>query len=370
LIGAKIEQHIRFSGVLFCYPSHSSAKGKVMMPEQGITGRVETVAFESQALRGNRLGDPHLRPLSVYLPPGYDDDPTRRYPALLMLSSHGNTGASLLNWRPWDESLNQQCDRLIASGACAPFVMIIPDTWTRLGGSLHLNTPALGNYGDYLLTEIIPYTDAHYRTIPDGAQRGVLGRSSGGYGALYHAMMNPGLFGAVADHSGDAYFEFMALPDIARLHRNLMRFGGLDGLFTAAGQPGAKDQTFFDCVSILTFAATFAPNPDAPHGFDLPIDIETGSLREDVWERCKAFDPLRLAADPDHAAALGRLKELFIDCGQYDEYNLQVGARLLSKTLTRMGVPHTYEEFPGGHRGTHYRYDVSIPRLVRALTNA
>lgn len=330
-------------------------------------GRIETNSFESQALRGNRLDDPHVRPLSVYLPAGYDDDPARRYPVILMLSSHGNTGAAMLNWRPWDESLDQQLDRLIGSGAMLPVIMIVPDTWTRLGGALHVNTPALGNYGDYLLNEIIPYVDAHYRTLADGAHRGVMGRSSGGYAALYHAMMTPGMFAAVADHSGDAYFEFMALPDIARLHRNLMRFGGLDGLFAATKQTGSKDQAFYDSVSILTFAATFAPNDAAPYGFDLPIDMETGALREDVWERCKHFDPINLAGDPDHAASLRGLKELFIDCGMYDEYNLQVGARLLSRTLTRVNVPHTYEEYPGGHRGTHYRYEVSLPRLAKAL---
>ncbi|MBX3062826.1 MAG: esterase [Anaerolineae bacterium] len=331
-------------------------------------GRVQTVTFESQALRGNRLGDPHVRPLSVYLPAGYEDNPDRRYPTILMLSSHGNTGQSLLNWRGWDESLDQQLDRLIASGACEPVIVIIPDTWTRLGGALHLNTSALGNYGDYLLNEIVPYVDANFRTLAEGRHRGIMGRSSGGYAALYHAMMNPGMFGAAADHSGDAYFEFMALPDIARLHRNLMKYNGLDGLMEATKLNGAKDQAFYDTISILTFAATFAPNADAPHGFDLPIDMETGALREDVWERCKLFDPINLCADPDNAASLRALNELFIDCGMYDEYNLQVGARLVSRTLNRLNVPHTYEEYPGGHRGTHYRYDVSLPRLARALS--
>ena len=67
------------------------------------------------------------------------------------------------------------------------------------------------------------------------------------------------------------------------------------------------------------------------------------------------------------SATLRNVKELFIDCGQLDEYNLQVGARLLSQQLQAMSVPHTYEAYPGGHRGTHYRYDVSLPRLVRAL---
>ncbi len=331
-------------------------------------GTIDRITFESRALAGNRLSDPSVRPLHVYLPSGYDDDRQRRYPTILMLSSHGNTGQSMLNWRGWDESVNQQLDRLIGSGACPPCIMIIPDTWTRLGGALHVNSIAIGNYGDYLLDEIIPYVDAHYRTLPDGAHRGVMGRSSGGYAAIVHAMTRPGTFAAVADHSGDAYFEFMALPEIARLHTNLMRYGGLDGLLEDAKQNTPKSQAFYDTVGILTFAATHAPNPDVLHGFDLPIDMETGALREDVWQRCMQADPVRMVKDEAHASALRNLKELFIDCGQFDEYNLQVGARLLSQNLSRLSVRHTYEEYPGGHRGTHYRYDVSLPRLVKALS--
>jgi enterochelin esterase-like enzyme len=328
------------------------------------TGRIEQLTFESNALRGNRLGDPHVRPLYIYLPPGYDEDESARYPVILMLSSHGNTAQSMLNWRAWDESIDQQVNRLITSGVCPPHIMILPDTWTRLGGTQHINTPAIGNYGDYLLKEILPYVESRYRTT---GKRGIMGRSSGGYGAIYHAMTSPGVFSAVADQSGDSYFEYMALPEIAKLHMHLARYGGLDGFMEDTKLNTPKNSAFYSVISTLTFAASYSPNPDAPHGFDLPIDLETGALREDVWQRCLAFDPVRMVTIPAYADALRNLKELFIDCGQFDEYNLQVGARLLSKQLATSGIPHTYEEYPGGHRGTHYRYDVSLPRLVQAL---
>src|SRR5215217_6346662 len=107
------------------------------------TGTIQQVTLESEALRGNRLGDPHTRKLFVYLPPGYDDDPARRYPALLMLPAHGSTAQSMLNWRAWDESIDQQLDRLIGSEICPPHIMILPDTWTRLGGTQHINSPAV-----------------------------------------------------------------------------------------------------------------------------------------------------------------------------------------------------------------------------------
>jgi enterochelin esterase-like enzyme len=334
------------------------------------SGRVDEVTFESTVLRGNRLGDPHVRQLYIYLPPEYDENSDRRYPVILMLSSHGNTAQSMLNWKAWGESIDQQVTRLISSGACPPHIVIIPDTWTRLGGALHLNSPAIGNYADYLLNEIIPYVDANYRTLSGGKHRGIMGRSSGGYAAIYHAMTRPGMFNAVADHSGDAYFEYMALPQIAQLHMNLARYGGLDGLMEDTKLNTPKGQAFFDTISTLTFVATFAHNDNAPHGFDLPIDLETGALRDDVWQRCLVHDPVRMIANPIYAVALKNVKELFIDCGQFDEYNLQVGARLVSQQLRKMGVPHTHEEYPGGHRGTHYRYDNSLPRLVRALLDS
>src|SRR5206468_861908 len=143
----------------------------------------------------------------------------------------------------------------------------------------------------------------------------IMGRSSGGYGAIYHAMTQPGMFAAVADHSGDCYFEFMALPEIARLHLNLSRYGGLDGFMEDTRLNTPKNQAFYEIIGILAFAATFSPNPNAPHGFDLPIDIETGALRDDVWQRCLAFDPVRLVSN--HVNALKQLKEVFIDCGQF-----------------------------------------------------
>lgn len=328
-------------------------------------GTIQRIPFESRALRGNRIGDPHQRDLYLYLPPGYTDDPTRRYPAVLLLASHGSTAQALLAWRGWGESIDQQLDRLIDSGACPPCIVILPDTWTRFGGTLHLNSGLLGNYGDYVIDEIIPHVMAHYRVTPGAL--GIIGRSSGGYAALYHALTRPGLFRGAVCHSGDAYFEYSALPEVAKLDRVLAKFGGLDGLIAESGKLGPKDQAFFDAVTILTLASTFAANPDSPYGFDLPIDPSTGALNEAVWARCVAYDPVRLLQDSANLDALRALKLLFIDCGAFDEYNLQVGARLMHRALESGAVPHVYEEFPGGHRGTHFRYDVSLPLLVGAL---
>ncbi|WP_162909338.1 alpha/beta hydrolase [Aggregatilinea lenta] len=319
------------------------------------------------ALRDNPLGDPAERRVAIYLPPGYDDDPTRRYPSLYLLSSHGSTGPALLNWQPWDVSIVQQLDALIASGRMAPAIVVMPDLWTRFGSSQFINSAGIGRYEDALVGEIVPFVDTQYRTLPDATHRGVVGRSSGGYGALVQAMHHPEVFGAFACHSGDLYWEYTCLPGLSKMHQQIAQVGGLDAFIRDIPSIRPKGGAFWELVMTVCWAAAFGDNPDAPHGFDLPIDPDTGALDETVWARWLAHDPLRKLDDPAYADALRGARLAFIDVGSYDEYQLQVGARLLHRKLDALGIAHEYQEFPDGHRGTHYRYETSLPLLAEAL---
>jgi enterochelin esterase family protein len=184
-------------------------------------------------------------------------------------------------------------------------------------------------------------------------------------------MRHPELFAAAAVHSGDMYFEFGYLPDLARLHANLMRFDGLESFI--AQIPTIKPKThdpFYSVLGMLCYAAALSPNPAAPRGFDLPIDLETGALRDDVWQRWLALDPVRMIDQPAYAAALQSLTYLYLDCGLWDDLNFQIGHRLLSRKLTALGVAHDFELFPDGHINVPYRYDHSLPRLERAIRGA
>jgi enterochelin esterase family protein len=71
-----------------------------------------------------------------------------------------------------------------------------------------------------------------------------------------------------------------------------------------------------------------------------------------------------------HADALRKLKLLFLDCGSDDEYHLHLGMRLFAKRCRELGIPCEVEEFKDDHRSISYRYDVSIPKLARALSPA
>lgn len=333
-----------------------------------LAGRVETPWLISKVLQDNLPGDPIERMLPVYLPPGYDDTPNRRYPVIYVLAGHGGSGPLMLAPMAWGESFPERLDRLIRSEAMSPVIAVLPDCWTIFGGAQYINSTALGRYEDYLIEELIPYVDATYRTLPLHEHRAITGKSSGGYGAVVQAMRHPELFGAFACHSGDMYFEFGYGPDLAKLHANLERFGGLESFIAQipAIKPKSHDP-FFSVLGMLCYGAAFAPNPEAPRGFDLPIDAETGALREEVWQRWLAWDPVRLVEHPEYHAALRQMHYIYVDCGRWDELNFQIGARLLSQKLMALGVAHDFELFDDGHMNVPYRYDVSLPRLEAAI---
>ena len=156
-----------------------------MQPWSGeFTGRIDELEIESEALRGNALGDPNVRPLSVYVPPGYDDDPEQRFPCVYVIQ--GLTG-QLDMWRnrePFRATYPESVDALFFSGEAPPTLVAFVDCWTPIGGSQFLNSPGTGRYQDFLCDEVVAFVDARYRTIPDRDHRGIQGKSSGGYGAL------------------------------------------------------------------------------------------------------------------------------------------------------------------------------------------
>jgi enterochelin esterase-like enzyme len=329
--------------------------------------RVEQPVLESHVLQDNPLGDPAVRRVTVYLPAGHDEVAGQRYPVVYLLSSHGNTGPGLMNWRAWDENIQEQLDALIENEVIGPVIVVLPDMWTRFGGSQYVNSAGMGRYEDYLIDEIVPLVDRNYRTIPDRDHRGIMGRSSGGFGAITQAMHHPEIFGALACQSGDLYWEYTCLPNLSKMHQQLEKYGGLAAFIRDIPTIRPKGGAFWELIMTVCWAAAFGGNPGSPHGFDLPIDPATGALNETVWARWLEHDPIRKLDNPAYAQALRTMKTIFIDAGQYDEYQLQVGARVLHHKLERLDVPHVYEEYPDGHRGTHYRYEQSLAQLYAGL---
>jgi enterochelin esterase family protein len=328
-------------------------------------GHVVVATIESRVLRANPLGDPHVRHVPVYLPPGYDAS-AERYPVLVGLSGFTGSGRMMLNVSAWSETLNERLDRLQAEGTMGPTIVVMPDCFTRFGGSQYLNSSAIGRYEDHLIHEVIPHVDAQFRTAAAAEHRGVFGKSSGGYAALVQAMKHPEIFGAVACHSGDMAFEYCYMPDFPKLIRQVERHRGVEAFVRAFEAAPRKTGAHIEAMNIVAMAAAYSPDPKRrPLGIAFPMDLHTGALDPQVWNRWLRHDPLRMLRR--YADRLRRLKALFLDCGTRDEFNLHLGARQFAARLRALGIRHTYEEFDDGHMGLTYRFDRSLPLLWKAL---
>jgi len=332
---------------------------------------VETLTHDSRLLADNPLGDPARRTIGVYLPPGYDGK--RRFPTVTVLTGFTGTGMSLLNSTPWEPNLATRMDRLITDGKARPAILIMPDCFTRYGGSQYADSPALGRYQSYIVDEIVPAVEAQFRCIAAPEGRAVVGKSSGGHGALSLVMDRPGVFSAAGSHAGDAAFATSYSRDFPSVLLQLEKRGGIAGFLTWFEAQVTKPSSSIEVMSHLCCAAAWSPTT-GPYGFgqgfELPFKPHTGELVPEVFARWLAFDPVERVADPAVQGHLGALRALYLDAGRSDEYFLQLGARQLSARLTAANIPHLYEEFDGGHRGIQHRYDRSLAVLTEALARA
>jgi S-formylglutathione hydrolase FrmB len=330
-------------------------------------GRREWTEVDSQALRDNPLGDPSRRPLLVYLPPGHDAG-GRRLPAVYFLHGFTGTARGWTHAAPFQPTVPERLDELVSSGLVPPLVGVFVDGWTALGGSQWTNSAAIGRYRDYLARDVVACVDARFPTAPEAAARAVVGKSSGGYGALVMGAHHPDVFGHVACHSGDAAFEYCYLPDFPRAAAALERSDPA-AWFQRMLQRGRETKLRPEdhgVLNILAMAAAYSPREGAPLGLELPFDPATARLREEVWSRWLEHDPVRFV--PRAIAAFRRLGSVYVDCGSRDEFNLRWGARMIVEALRAGGVEVLHEEFDDGHRGTDYRYVRSLAHLGPRLS--
>jgi enterochelin esterase-like enzyme len=363
----------------------------------GAAGRIVVVEHESKILADNPLGDSATRRLAVWLPAEYDRGVThgrgRRFPVFYDLVGFTGTGIAHLNWKPFSENVAERAARLVHERKMGPAIIAFPDCFTALGGNQYVNSPAIGMYADFLLQEVIPLVDREFRTLAAREHRGCFGKSSGGYGVMIHGMKYTAHWGAIANHSGDAYFDFVyradwpnTLNELGKYRRPPRKDGRYSNRLDAEdearmleGFDDGRVRRFLEAmwkkpklspheghaIMNVCMAATYDPDPDAPNGFRLPFHLESGELLEDRWKRWLQHDPVLLVQR--YARNLRRLQGIYIDCGWRDQYHIHYGTRQLSRALENAGIPHQYEEFDDNHSDVDYRMDVSLPFLYRAL---
>ena len=326
-------------------------------------GAVHRTTIGSKVLVGNPLGDPTDRTIDIYVPHGHDG---HGLPVLVDVVGFTAGGPAHTNWKNFGENMPERLDRLIASGAMPPCMVAFPDCFTRLGGNQYINSTAVGRWDDFLLQEMVPFVEGKFGCGGAG-KRGVFGKSSGGYGAMVHALLHPDFWSAAASLSGDMGFPLMFTADFPNVLRAIAKCGNSIRAwiekFEAA--PKKRDEDIHILMD-LAMCATYDPDPGAFLGIRLPVDLQTCEFIPERWANWLKWDPLTLVQT--HGEGLKRLKALYIDCGDVDQYNLVYGARRMHAALDDLGVAHAYHEFPDNHSGVDYRMDVALPVLAKALS--
>lgn len=160
---------------------------------QSAHGHIVDRQITSTNFADNRIGVSPVRKMVIYLPPGYDSS-ARRYPVIYFLPN------------PFEESYRfdfdhrgaqSLFDQAIAAGVVRAFILVAVDMNTPLGTSWYVNSPATGNWEDFMIQELVPYIDANFKTLPGRDSRGIAGIFIGGYGAIRFGMRHPDVFGSV-----------------------------------------------------------------------------------------------------------------------------------------------------------------------------
>jgi len=315
--------------------------------------------IESDALRGNPLGDPHVRPLCVWTP--RDADAGRDDLAAVYVLQ-GYTG-QLEMWRnrvafrpTFPELLEREQPRCL---------VVLVDAWTSVGGSQYVDSNGSGRYHTYLCDEIVPFVEARFAT---NGMRGVAGKSSGGYGAAVTTMLRPDLFSGFASHAGGGLFEVTIRPFFRVAARALRdRYEGSVERFLET-LDGPAPLSHPDDIHILLqwgFSAAYSADEDGT--IRLPYETPTAAVVPELWERWLEWDYPKLV--PRHADVLRNLRAIYFDCGSRDEWYVDLTMEWMRQRLTELGVRDLHAElFDSTHAAIEYRYPLGLRYLAERLS--
>jgi hypothetical protein len=312
--------------------------------------RFLNLRVESAALRGNPLGDPSLRHNYVLIPLGEGS----QWPVVFHLSGYFSTGYNCFQVKSLNENFIQKLDRLTFEKKIKPMVHIFVEATTYWGGSQFINSVGCGKYSDYLLRDLYPSVLKAVPVSSSPKKTYVVGGSSGGYGALSLISQKDSPFGVAFATAPDSFFEASLWPELLRAAPELLKYKKISNIkkMITAGEIQER-KSFFNLANVIAMAHCYSPAKAFQKDFiDFPIDLYTGEIKSSLWKEWLKHDPIHfLKKRKKHLVG----KNIHLDVGQYDNFNLQMGTRQIVKVLREAKVKHSYTEFPGNHFGLSER---------------
>jgi enterochelin esterase-like enzyme len=290
---------------------------------------VERITVHGPSLEGNLEGNAVEREVLVFLPPGYQQDQTRRYPVVYAL--HGYS----IGAEQWSREIHvpQTIEGAFAQGA-REMIVVLPDAKTVHNGSMYSSSVTTGDFEHFIARDLVAYIDGRYRTLAGRESRGLVGHSMGGYGATRIGMKHADVFGGL-----------YVMSPCCLSARGTGRAGAdLERAVADAKAPSDLAALPFFSRAQLATAAAWSPNPQSPpFYFDLPT--KDGEPRADVLAKWAANAPL--AFIDQYVGNLRRYRAIAIDVG--DEDGLRADATRLHEALDRYAIDHTFQVYPGTH---------------------
>lgn len=306
--------------------------------------QVFEVTVHSPGLEHNLLGDSADQRVGVYLPAAYRTQPQRHFATIYFLHGFADTPAKRVA-----EIIQTYMDKLIASGQIKPMIVVAPNGLNRYFGSFYVNSTVTGNWEDYVVHDVVGYMDTHFRTIAAAESRGISGHSMGGYGSLMLAFRHPDVFSSVYAMSPCCT---VLDADLGPSNPEWSRVGDIK----SADELQSLLKQHFLLVVFVAMDAAFAPDPDAlPMRGHPAFRREAEQIVPDPVVLAKFQKNIVSIAIPELLPAIHKLKAIYIDYGEEDEFShIPGGARAVSAQLALSGVPHILEAYAGNH-GDHVR---------------
>ncbi len=294
-------------------------------------GSIDRILIHAKSLV-NSGGENPERNVSIYLPPGYESQPNKRYPVIYYL--HGFLNNDVI--RP---DMKAILDRGIISGKIRPFILVIPDHKTVYDGSFYTNSSLTGNWADFTGIELVKFIDEHYRTIPNRDARGIAGHSMGGYGAIKMAMLFPNVFSSL----------YALSPGLLAF---VKEFGPNSNSFKEVQKIKSQadlQKSYYPKV-LVAVARAWSPNPNNPPFYcDMPFTYQDDQLviHPDIVSKWEKNMPVYMVGD--YAESLRKFKAIKVDWGRNDSPRFPVQIGMFSQRLENLGINHYSEEYIGDH---------------------
>jgi len=284
--------------------------------------QIKELALTSRALKNNPLKDPAKRHMPILVP-------KQPKAVVWVLAGFSGNGPNYLNLRGFEANFAQNLE----SWKDAPeAVYVFVDAWSKIGGSQFINSKGVGRYEDYIVEDLYPVINTAFPNL----KHAIMGGSSGGYGALHLASKYPLLFTYCGAIAPDAGFESLFLPEFYKTApyflKNKVSINKIADLM--------ERRDWHSILNVYGMSLCYSNGK-------IPFDFYTGQLIQSEWKKWLALDPVHFL--PKRKAALKKIKGLYLEVGNKDQFHLQFGVRQIHAFLKTQRIKHHYQEFSGNH---------------------